>query len=92
MRLAADVKCSKCGYTWYYITGIGFNEASYHCNKCGKERIVPLAYGEAVRVSFRSKGGACECGGAFVMNNDSIICPKCHNHISNDILEEILWD
>lgn len=92
MRAGKNIVCAKCGYEGEYINGVGYFNAIYHCNKCGKEKIVELNDGDAIRINPRKNSGLCTCSGTFSMNNKYIICPKCHNKMPNDGLEEMLWD
>lgn len=91
MRLGEYAECAKCGYQWEYETGIGYFNAIYHCNKCGKEKGLKYDTGE-ICVDLSNECGFCECGGTFCLDNDCIICPKCRNKMPNEGLERMFWD
>ncbi len=92
MRVGKWSICAKCGCEWSYESGIGYFNAIYHCNKCGKEKIVTLTDGDTPRIKPKRNGGVCDCGGIFSMKNDKRFCPNCHEQMPNNDLEEMLWD
>ena len=62
-------KCLSCGEI-FARNGVGMSCAFLYCDKCGKE--TQRDYDE-LNANLK-----CECGGTFRVDDDTIICPRCH--------------
>jgi hypothetical protein len=86
MGYGTKLLCNNCGETFDYYQGSGISgEYRYHCNNCGKEKII--GYFEYKNLDDNCN---CECGGEFLELTEPL-CPKCY---SKDLKETgcFLWD